>query len=114
MEGIEETAVQEWSNELAGLTGDDIQRGLEAWRERWPPSLPEFRAACLGQPAGGKNEYGLDYVPEHLRTPPKVTDRRRILSSDERDAKRATVGPKINAMRDALKGRHNNQEDTPA
>ena len=102
IDGIEEVAVQEWADGLAGLSGEQIKRGLITWREPWPPSLPEFRAACLGRSAGGKNEHGLDYVPEYLRAPVRVTDRSRVLSSDEREAKRANIAEKIAAMRAAL------------
>ena len=38
----------EWSHGLAGLTGEQIRRGLDTWQEAWPPSLPEFRRACMG------------------------------------------------------------------
>jgi len=39
----------EWREGLAGVTAEELKRGLEAWQESWPPSLPEFRAACLGK-----------------------------------------------------------------
>lgn len=39
-------AIAEWAHGLAGLSGEDIRRGLDAWDGAWPPSLPEFRAAC--------------------------------------------------------------------
>ena len=48
MDGIEEMAVNEWSIGLSGLTGAQIKKGLTDWQEPWPPSLPEFRAACEG------------------------------------------------------------------
>ena len=41
-----EVAIKEWGNGLAGLTADDVKRGLEVWQEDWPPSLPEFKKAC--------------------------------------------------------------------
>jgi len=28
------------------LDGGDIARGLETWKNAWPPSLPEFQEAC--------------------------------------------------------------------
>ena len=43
-----------WAKGLAGLTGDDLARGLSACITRsdeWPPGLPEFRALCLGIPS---------------------------------------------------------------
>ncbi len=39
-------AAAEWAEGLSGYTSDDIARGLDIWREDWPPSLPEFQKAC--------------------------------------------------------------------
>lgn len=42
-----------WAAGLSGLTGGQLARGLEACvasSDPWPPSLPDFRAACLGIP----------------------------------------------------------------
>lgn len=50
LDGIEETAVAEWADGLAGLTGEQIAQGLRTWRDDWPPSLPEFRVACASVP----------------------------------------------------------------
>lgn len=41
-------AVTEWSEQLAGVTGEQVRRGLAVWAEDWPPSSPQFRKACLG------------------------------------------------------------------
>lgn len=40
----------EWSQGLAGLTGEQIKTGIEACRNGmvWPPSIAEFRSACRG------------------------------------------------------------------
>ena len=46
-EELTRLAVSEWSGQLGGLTGDDVRRGLDAWREDWPPSAPQFRRCCL-------------------------------------------------------------------
>lgn len=36
-----------WAEELAGLSGDELKRGLEACKSRqWPPTLPEFITLC--------------------------------------------------------------------
>lgn len=43
-----------WSRGLAGLTAEQIGHGLTACIARsdaWPPTLPEFRALCLGIPS---------------------------------------------------------------
>ena len=42
-----------WAAGLSGLAGGQLARGLEACvasSDPWPPSLPDFRAACLGIP----------------------------------------------------------------
>ena len=93
-----------WASGLSGISGEEIAKGLHAMCERadaWPPTLPEFRAACLGKKSG-PNEYGLDFVPEYYRQQP-ISEKAKLLSSDERDARREAVGEKISALRDALK-----------
>jgi hypothetical protein len=50
-----------WLEGLAGVTLDGIKRGLEACRdsgEEWPPSLPKFRAMCLGRDHEGRTTLG--------------------------------------------------------
>lgn len=89
IDGIEEVAVAEWSEGLAGLSPEQIKRGLDSWQGVWPPSLPEFRAACEGRQVG-LNAHGLNYVPEYLRPQQAVIrDPALLLSSDEREARRA-------------------------
>jgi hypothetical protein len=90
-----------WASGLRGVTGEQIAKGLHAICARsdaWPPTLPEFRAACIGKAV---NEFGLDYVPEYYRTEP-VREQSRLLSSDERDARRSKASERINEMRAAL------------
>ena len=94
----------EWSRRLGGLTPQQIQHGLDAWRESWPPSSEEFRDVCLDQNQP-KNEFGLDYIPEYYRTPETITDRSHLLSSEQRDKKRNEARERIAAMRDAIKGK---------
>lgn len=46
-------AAQTWSKGLAGLSGEQLARGLSACiacAEPWPPTLPEFRMHCVGIP----------------------------------------------------------------
>lgn len=43
-----------WAKGLAGITPQQLAAGLEACIVRadpWPPTLPEFRAMCLGVPS---------------------------------------------------------------
>ena len=47
IEGNAEYVVQVWSEGLAGVTGEQIKRGLEGLKGDWPPSLPEFKKLCL-------------------------------------------------------------------
>jgi len=65
--------------------------------------LPEFRAACEGKTLG-MNGWGLTYVPEVYRAPPK-RDRSRLLSSDQRQRNRERAAGNIAALRDVLAGR---------
>lgn len=47
------TAGKVWAVELAGMTRGQIDAGLSACRnsaDPWPPSLPQFKAACFGIP----------------------------------------------------------------
>ena len=46
IEGIEEECIEEWSNDLSGVTPAQIKGGLERWSEDWPPSSPEFAKCC--------------------------------------------------------------------
>ncbi|MEW6647826.1 MAG: hypothetical protein AB1450_11545 [Pseudomonadota bacterium] len=39
-------AKAEWGARLAGISGEEIRRGLDTWRNEWPPSVDEFRNAC--------------------------------------------------------------------
>ena len=42
-----EVVADEWASELAGYTGQELQRGLEGCRSlKFPPTLPEFMAMC--------------------------------------------------------------------
>jgi len=102
MNGIEEVAVKEWAQGLAGYTPEMIKAGLEDWMEDWPPSLPEFQKACRGEKSG-KNEFGLDYIPEYHRAAP-VVDNDHLLSSDERDAKREEGKKRIRDILNMAKG----------
>jgi hypothetical protein len=59
--------VQLWQSTLAGLTGDQVKRGLTAMmttHKAWPPTVFEFRDLCTG---AGQNEHGLNYVPQVYR-----------------------------------------------
>ena len=39
--------IAHWSRELAGYTGPELKRGLDALSSRdWPPTLPEFKKLC--------------------------------------------------------------------
>ena len=64
IEGIEETAMVEWSQALGGLTGDQVKNGLSNLTDEWPPTAISFRTLCEGK---GINGFGLDYVPEYHR-----------------------------------------------
>lgn len=42
-----DTLIAHWARELAGYTGAELKRGLDALATReWPPTLPEFKKLC--------------------------------------------------------------------
>lgn len=65
IDGIEELAVQEWSEQLSGLTGDEIKYGLDTWKEDWPPSSVEFVKCCKQQSGAWQHNTAAykEYVP---------------------------------------------------
>lgn len=92
-----------WASGLRGVSGNQIAEGLRACMNRsdtWPPSLPEFVALCKGK---GANEFGLNYVPECYRQPERKRDR--LLSNDDRNARRSRLAGNIAALRAALGSR---------
>ena len=94
IDGIEADAVREWSRALGDMTPEQIRRGLDNLNSDWPPTLPEFKRLCEGR---GKNEYGLDYIPQYYRE----TRHERLLDQprDEEAAKEHLA-----KMRAALRG----------
>ncbi len=91
-----------WGSGLHGVNGDQLAQGLHACIERadpWPPSLPEFAAMCKGR---GKNDLGLDYVPEYHRS--RETRPGRMLESDPDKAKRKEAAAEgVRSLREVLK-----------
>ena len=52
----------EWASGLGDLKPEELRRGLDTWQEAWPPSLPEFHAACKGQ-KGEHNSAAYRFTP---------------------------------------------------
>lgn len=53
-ESAEDGSGETWSKGLTGLSAQQLATGLEACIVRadpWPPTLPEFRALCVGVPS---------------------------------------------------------------
>jgi len=97
LEGIEDTAVNEWSQGLSGLSGEQIKLGIDNLKDDWPPSLIAFRALCEGRQANG---LGLDYTPPYH----KEIRRERLIESDEakeKHRKAASIG--LGSIRSILK-----------
>ena len=46
--GIEEIAMKEWGQILAGLEPEHIERGLNDLPKSWPPTVFEFKELCVG------------------------------------------------------------------
>jgi len=90
-----------WAQGLSGVTAEQFASGLEGCvksGKEWPPDLPVFREMCLGKQT---NEFGLDYIPECYRQQPELS-RDRLLSSDDRDARREKLSEHMQRLRDAL------------
>ncbi len=101
LEGIEDTAVNEWSRVLSGLTGEQIKNGLDSLSDEWPPSAIGFRASCEGKAVNG---FGLDYTPEYHREVNRVRPENR-LSSTERDKHRKEISKAgMAGLKSALRG----------
>lgn len=100
LEGVEAVAVVEWSRGLAGYTGIEIKRGLDEWQSEWPPSLPEFAAACKGKKLG-LNGYGMAYTPEVYRN--RERNPRKLLSSGDREATRLKAIHQVRELKATLK-----------
>lgn len=94
--------MEEWSRGLTGITGQQIRTGLNSLSGEWPPTCEEFRRACLGK-SNGKNEYGMNYVPEYHRPENRITRRDRLLSSDERDRRRQVALDGLREIKAKLK-----------
>jgi hypothetical protein len=83
-----------WQKGLKGLDGKLIAHGLEKCLESgedWPPSLPKFRAMCLGS-SEEQRENAAMYRPPECLALPKPRPRR--------DHAR----PYLQALRQALEG----------
>ena len=50
-------AVEEWSERLAGLTGEQIKQGIANLTGEWPPTSIEFRSICVGSLLHNKAAY---------------------------------------------------------
>lgn len=102
--------MNEWSEGLTGITGDQIKFGLESWKNDWPPSMDEFRDCCTGLKSG-LNEYGMACVPEYYRTPEQITDPSRLLSSGELEKKKEKRAVGMKKMRETLGGRYTEKDE---
>jgi len=71
--GIDAMAI-EWADGLAGLNGDDIKRGIEHCRREmpWPPTIAEFRKACLGGATAEQRAFAARAEQEKLTLPSKT------------------------------------------
>ena len=97
IEGIEDLAVTEWSQGLAGLSGEQIKLGIDSLSDGWPPPVIAFRALCEGKQANG---LGLDYKPPYHTEFKRET----LIESDENKEKhRKAYSVGMGGIRDILK-----------
>jgi hypothetical protein len=69
--GVPHSALrQSWADGLAGLTAPQIRAGLNhvTLNCKWPPSIAEFRTACLPPPEPVKDPAHCMYLPPPPRT----------------------------------------------
>ncbi len=83
---------QEWSEGLAGLTGDEIKEGLRVCRgsRTWPPCVAEFRADCR---------------PKNVHTSAayRIYEPTRLLASSTREDTEVVAKSSFEKMREALR-----------
>jgi len=99
VDGLEAEVAKEWAHEIAGLTPEQIRRGLDNLPKDWPPTAGEFRDLCLGVSDAHK-ENAAAYRDDR----PRITDKAHLLSSDERDAKRERNREELKRAMAILKG----------
>ena len=97
--GLERHAVNEWARELAGLTGEQIRRGLDSLPKDWPPTAGEFRELCTGVSETHKENAAM-YRDDR----PRITDKAHLLSNDQRDARRKRNYAELQRAKEILKG----------
>lgn len=93
-------AARTWAMGLAGVTVKQFNAGLElcvTTGEEWPPSLPKFREMCVGEST--KDDWRQQ--KSAMRAPERRRDR--LLSSDERNAQRAKLSGRIQALKANIK-----------
>lgn len=102
IDGIEDIAVREWAEGLATLTPQDISRGLDKTRDdEWPPSMGEFRKACLGRSdrSGGDRHYCQTYLGENR---PPVDPSKTLPARNRTPATLETAERAIAGLREAV------------
>lgn len=105
MAGIEEIAVREWANALAGMKATDIERGLASWQGVWPPSAFEFRKVCMGGGEGWEHRSAA-YRPFPPALPkPKAKPEVAQAELAKMRERPAMTPEEIDAARAALRGR---------
>jgi len=107
IEGIEEIAVREWAQGLATLTPDHIKRGLAGTiGDEWPPSMGEFRKACLGHRdmAGGDKAYCLTHGYNHSPEPGR--GKKRLPRANKTQTVVSAFDAHMGEVRDALHGKN--------
>lgn len=105
IDGIEDIAVREWAEGLAPLTPDHIKRGLvDTIDEDWPPSMGEFRKACLGRRdmAGGDRHYCQTHLGENR---PPLDPGKTLPARNQTPVTVEKAEQGINGMREVLRGR---------
>jgi len=72
---IVDEAMQLWAEKLAGLTGEQLKRGLDAMSGSFPPTVTEFRELCIGDALHNTGAYKDFERPKLLEARNKETGR---------------------------------------
>ena len=88
-----ELAIIEWSERLAGLTGEQIKHGLDNLKDEWVPTPMSFRTLCTGND-GTHNTAAYRVLKSPLEI--GMSDELKKIEADKRRAKLKAIREEAN------------------